>query len=117
MLKRRADHRVPPQRAVRRRVGLAARAAACPTVVDTTTAAWRRASCLAERERAALEHYEQLGRQAHPVCQICQEAIRARLQHESIRSRRRQKDAPGRTKRQIDAPAEIDSVVEGQLLR
>ena len=87
MLKRRADHRAPPQPAVRRRVGLAARAAACPTVVDTTTAAWRRASCLAERERAALEHYEQLGRQAHPVCQICQEAIRARLQHESIRSR------------------------------
>ena len=64
MLKRRANHRAPPQPAVRRRVGLAARAAACPTVVDTTTAAWRRASCLAERERAALEHYEQLGRQA-----------------------------------------------------
>jgi len=119
MLKRRADHRAPPQPAVRRRVGLAARAAACPTVVDTTTAAWRRASCLAERERAALEHYEQLGRQAHPVCQICQEAIRARLQHESIRylgvrgstrSRAAKNDLAmaktqsKRAKRRIDAP-------------
>ena len=89
MLKRRANRRAPPQPAVRRRVGLLApRAAASPTV-DTTTAAWRRAACPAERERAALEHYEQLGRQAHPVCQICQEAIRARLHHESIRSRAR----------------------------
>ena len=89
MLKRHANRRAPPQPAVRRRVGLLApRAAASPTV-DTTTAAWRRAACPAERERAALEHYEQLGRQAHPVCQICQEAIRARLHHESIRSRAR----------------------------
>jgi hypothetical protein len=44
--------------------------------------------CPAERERA-LERYEQLGRQAHRVCQICQEAIRARLHHESIRPRAR----------------------------
>ena len=70
MLKRRANRRAPPQPAVRRRVGLLApRAAASPTVDTTTAAAWRRAPCPAERERAALEHYEQLGRQAHPVCQ------------------------------------------------
>ena len=49
--------------------------------------AWRNAADLPARERAALDHFALLKEQAHKQCQICQEAIRARLQHESIRSR------------------------------
>ena len=39
------------------------------------------------RETAALQHFARAGYRAHQTCQLCQEAIRARLRRESLRAR------------------------------
>ena len=84
MLKRRGGRHHPPTSLStnkRPRVQPASR------LLQESVFAWRNAADLPARERAALDHFALLKEQAHKQCQICQEAIRARLQHESIRSR------------------------------
>ena len=86
MLKRRGGRHHPPTSLStnkRPRVQPASR------LLQESVFAWRNAADLPARERAALDHFALLKEQAHKQCQICQEAIRARLQHESIRSRTR----------------------------
>ena len=54
----------------------------CPSVT-----AWRQASSPAARETAALEHFVLASNRPHRTCQICQEAIRARLWRRSLQAR------------------------------
>ena len=82
MLKRRGGRNHPPTSTNKRpRVQPASR------LLQENVFAWRSAADLPARERAALDHFAQLKEQPHKQCQICQEAIRARLQHESLRAR------------------------------
>ena len=82
MLKRRGGRNRPPTSTNKRpRVQPASR------LLQENVFAWRSAADLPARERAALDHFAQLKEQPHKQCQICQEAIRARLQHESLRAR------------------------------
>ena len=84
MLKRQGLHLRPlpkRRRTVVRQTSAAHRGQLAPSV-----AAWLAASGSA-RETFALEHFALAGEQPHHTCQVCQEAIRARLQRRSLLDR------------------------------
>ena len=84
MLKRQGLHLRPlpkRRRTVVRQTSAAHRGQLAPSV-----AAWLAASGSA-RETFALEHFALAGEQPHHTCQVCQEAIRARLQRRSLLAR------------------------------
>ena len=83
MLKRRGGRNRPPTSTNNKRP----RVQPASRLLQENVFAWRSAADLPARERAALDHFAQLKEQPHKQCQICQEAIRARLQHESLRAR------------------------------
>jgi hypothetical protein len=83
MLKRRGGPQAPPTRPPAHRtrttdVSAGARSAETP---PSSRAAWLSAPGVTARERAAADHYARLVH-AHLQCQVCQEALRARLHHQ-----------------------------------
>ena len=62
------------------------------------------------RETAALEHFALAGYSSHRTCQVCQEAIRARLQRRSLQARQ---SAPEESAPEESAPEESHADTSG----
>ena len=95
MLKRRGAHFRPvPERRCRSRLTLEAaggQAGSGATGGGSSTRLQLSAASFPtrapSRETAALQHFARAGYRAHQTCQLCQEAIRARLRRQSLHAR------------------------------